>query len=338
MAAAAQGIFLSLVLALKDSKTQTILASLIFLFSVCLFYYTGYWANILYKLPRLFGLATGLTYLFGPLLYFYIKSGKKTIYYSPKHFIPFAVYTVYFILQAYFIYPRWRWLDSTQTLAQNGHLIFYIFLIYNHIQKAKEQPAKLQLWRTQLLIAYSGYALSFLIYYILVWMGWLKVEYDYIISLAAAVFIYFVGYRGFANPEMLGEYDRYRYEKSSLSDYAAKSILKKIKEYFEKEKAYRNSELRLGEVATQTGLSTHQISQVLNEFAGVTFSDFVNRYRLQEAKSLLANNADLKIIEVAFDCGFNNKTSFNNVFKRHEGMSPSAFRKANNQSLAGLQR
>ena len=169
-------------------------------------------------------------------------------------------------------------------------------------------------------------------------MGWLKVEYDYIISLAAAVFIYFVGYRGFANPEMLGEYDRYRYEKSSLSDYAAKSILKKIKEYFEKEKAYRNSELRLGEVATQTGLSTHQISQVLNEFAGVTFSDFVNRYRLQEAKSLLANNADLKIIEVAFDCGFNNKTSFNNVFKRHEGMSPSAFRKANNQSLAGLQR
>ncbi|MEM6524144.1 MAG: helix-turn-helix domain-containing protein [Bacteroidota bacterium] len=276
-------------------------------------------------LPRSFGLAYGLTYLFGPLLYFYIRSDKNKIYYSGKHLVPFGLFVLSFLLLNYFLGIRSILLNNVGAIAQNLQLIFYIILIYRQVRGTKTGTVKR--WKTQLLIAYSGYVVSFATYYLMVLAGVLKVEYDYTISLAAACFIYFVGYRGFSNPEILNEYDHERYRNSSISAAAAKSVLKKLKNYFDQEKPYRNSKLRLGEVAAALGLSSHQISQVLNEHGAITFSEFVNKYRYEEAKLLLVKEPQTRIMDIGFDCGFNNKTSFNNVFKKYGGMSPSEFRK-----------
>ena len=70
---------------------------------------------------------------------------------------------------------------------------------------------------------------------------------------------------------------------------------------------------------------------MINETVGQNFFDFVNRYRIEEAKKLLANPADKKItvLEVLYEVGFNSKSSFNTLFKKHTGLTPSEFKKKN---------
>jgi AraC-like DNA-binding protein len=86
--------------------------------------------------------------------------------------------------------------------------------------------------------------------------------------------------------------------------------------------------LRLTDLAALVGLHAHELSQVINQSFAQSYNDFVNRYRVEEAKRLLsdpAREAD-SLLTLAFEAGFNNKTSFNEAFKKHAGMTPSRFR------------
>jgi YesN/AraC family two-component response regulator len=58
----------------------------------------------------------------------------------------------------------------------------------------------------------------------------------------------------------------------------------------------------------------------------MSFTDFINSYRVEAAKCALLSQENRKIIHVAYDTGFNNKVSFNNAFKKFTGLSPSQFR------------
>jgi len=62
---------------------------------------------------------------------------------------------------------------------------------------------------------------------------------------------------------------------------------------------------------------------------GQNFYDFINRYRILEAKQLLTNPKDPKItvLEVLYEVGFNSKSSFNTLFKKYTGLTPTEFRK-----------
>ena len=94
-------------------------------------------------------------------------------------------------------------------------------------------------------------------------------------------------------------------------------------------KPYLENEFRMNDLANQLDISPHHLSQVINEKLNMKFSDFVNAYRVEEAKKLLSDPA-LKhkyIIDIAYTAGFNNKTTFNKTFKDQTGMSPTAFRK-----------
>ena len=78
------------------------------------------------------------------------------------------------------------------------------------------------------------------------------------------------------------------------------------------------------------------LSQVINETIGQTFFDFINRYRIEEAKRLLTNPADKKItvLEVLYEVGFNSKSSFNKNFKKVTGQSPSEYLSSLNVEIA----
>ena len=75
----------------------------------------------------------------------------------------------------------------------------------------------------------------------------------------------------------------------------------------------------------QMEVQPHHISQVINELEEKHFSDYINTYRIEDAKKMLLAS-DHKIIHVAYDTGFNNKASFNNAFKKHTGMSPTQYK------------
>jgi AraC-like DNA-binding protein len=122
---------------------------------------------------------------------------------------------------------------------------------------------------------------------------------------------------------------RKKYEKSTLPVETADEMLAKLKNYMEAEKPFLNSELGLPELATALSLSTHHLSQLINEGLNQNFFDFVNSYRIEEIKKQLHNPklSHIKIEEIAFQNGFNSKSAFNTAFKKFTQTTPSQYRK-----------
>lgn len=127
------------------------------------------------------------------------------------------------------------------------------------------------------------------------------------------------------SPEAL----RKKYEKSALDADLANDIRQKLERYVETEKPYLNSELSMPLLAEELKVSLHHLSQVINGQLGQNFSDFINRYRIEEMKRRLTapSYSHLKIEEIAFDTGFNSKSTFQAAFKKFTGMTPSEYRK-----------
>ena len=119
-----------------------------------------------------------------------------------------------------------------------------------------------------------------------------------------------------------------RYEKSGLKKEDSETYLKELLQYMEEEKPYLNEKLTLKEVAEKMNISTNHLSQVINENLEKNFFDFVNNYRVEMAKQKLSDpsNKNFTILSLAYDCGFSSKSSFNAIFKKIAGLTPSEFR------------
>lgn len=95
----------------------------------------------------------------------------------------------------------------------------------------------------------------------------------------------------------------------------------------ENDKLFLDNDLNLPTVAEKLNLSIHETSFLINETSKENFYNFINKYRVDEAKKLLASvkMAELNILGIAFASGFNSKTTFNTTFKRVVGISPSQY-------------
>jgi len=120
-----------------------------------------------------------------------------------------------------------------------------------------------------------------------------------------------------------------RYEKSGLSVDRAKKYVDELRQLMEDKKIYTDCDLTLNKLAAALSISPHNLSEVINTQLDQNFFDLINHYRLEEVKKNLADPAKqhLTILAIAFDAGFNSKTSFNTIFKKHEKMTPSEYRK-----------
>lgn len=322
--ATVQGILLSVMLFLKKSTTNKLLGGLILSFSLCLGYYVIFWTGYYLKLPWQLGAAQGLTLVFGPLAYFYLRSDHKTHYFDSRHFLPLVLYVGYFILDL----PPKEIPGYYLALFQIIHLIVYSVLIFKWLSTNRRQTngaIKRYRWRRKVALAFTGYTISFIAYYVLVWTGLLKIEYDYMISVASSFFIYFIGYYGFQKHEILKMNEPSRYEKSSLDNSINRSIMEKLQALISQEKIHLKSSLKLHEVADIMEISSHHLSQAINETKGIHFTDFINEHRVAEAKKQL-RETDHKILHIALDSGFNNKVTFHNAFKKATSMSPGEYR------------
>lgn len=108
----------------------------------------------------------------------------------------------------------------------------------------------------------------------------------------------------------------------------ADEIMKRVTYLFEVEKIYRKEEISLQILAEELSIPSYQLSWIINKKMNVTFSGLVNSYRIEEVKKRLASPHDSgeTILDIAFDAGFNTKTSFNRVFKKLTRMTPSQYR------------
>ena len=117
--------------------------------------------------------------------------------------------------------------------------------------------------------------------------------------------------------------------KIQIVDEDVKLIAKKIEEIVLNEYMYRNPDLQLNDIAEKLEITTKKVSQVINLHFEKNFSDFINFYRIEEAKKLLLDPSYKKetVLSVGYDVGFNSKASFNRVFQKIANTTPSNYKK-----------
>jgi AraC-like DNA-binding protein len=185
---------------------------------------------------------------------------------------------------------------------------------------------------------------------------------DDVVALATAILVYGIGYMALRQPEVFniatGEFPTVtglapavpgtttnqraaivttpeveasrRYERSGLSESEAAALKDALVHAMDKDRPYRNSELTLPDLAGQLGTTPHRLSEVLNSQLNQSFYDFVNGYRVSEVQRRLADDRSqaLTLLSLALDAGFASKSTFNSVFKKHTGQTPSGYRRS----------
>jgi len=351
----------------KGKKISNILLGFFFL-SICLNLVDVFllMQRVYFSNPQLAGWGNCLPLLFGPLLYLYTQSilienfrfsGRKWL-----HLLPFIIaciaLEVFWLKQPVDLQTKILEAILARKIPDSVYLsssiIFIQFLIYiiasiRLIRKYKKKVAEKfsDYKRTNLAWLYSTIVFFTVLMSISMLNGWLGLtpfaQYYYIaftiIIFAMLIFVIRVVLGTMRNPDFFGmEEERpsaefqlptAKYAGSGLVDSEKQRILQEILQHMENKKPWLEPELTVDQLATALNIRPKILSQVINETLHQNFFDFINRYRIEEAKRLLNNPPDKKItvLEVLYQVGFNSKSSFNTLFKRHTGLTPSEFKK-----------
>ncbi|PIF43358.1 helix-turn-helix protein [Chryseobacterium sp. 52] len=104
--------------------------------------------------------------------------------------------------------------------------------------------------------------------------------------------------------------------------------LKSLLKFMETEKPYLDDKLTLQKLAEQINLPEKQLSLLINQHTGKHFFDFINEFRINDAKTLLKEQSQLTVLEVLYEVGFNSKSSFYTAFKKETNLTPTDYRKS----------
>ena len=109
-------------------------------------------------------------------------------------------------------------------------------------------------------------------------------------------------------------------------------LVDRLLHYMDNEKPYLDSELTLSDLAKQLSISRSMLSQLINEGLGDNFYNFVNKYRVEQVKAFITDPAmkHFNLLGLAMEAGFKSKSTFNLIFKRFTGLTPSEYSKVVN--------
>jgi len=112
-----------------------------------------------------------------------------------------------------------------------------------------------------------------------------------------------------------------------IGEGVSKSTIEEIDNLMKEERPYLNPELNLMDLAIQSGLNRSALSETINSGYGMNFNDFVNSYRIKAVIKELESgkHKQLSLLGIAMECGFNSKATFNRVFKKQTGKSPTEY-------------
>jgi AraC-like DNA-binding protein len=128
--------------------------------------------------------------------------------------------------------------------------------------------------------------------------------------------------------------ERKKYEKTALSPEKSQEILEKLQVAMNGNKPFLDPELTMKKLAKDLEVSEHHLSMVINDRLNQNFYEFINRYRIEEAKRILVDSwyKHTSILEIAYEVGFNSKATFNRAFKKYTALTPLMYRKKKKNS------
>lgn len=350
----AQGFFASLLLLLqrRNQKANRYLGILVFFFSLWLCDTFFRVSRIYQQDPDFYFLPIYYSFAFGPLLYFYTKSITESNFVLKTHhwvhFVPvFFQSGLYVFLQFQdYTYRRWFWLEVHQPLTYNLEfnfslisLLIYLFLSIKLIMSYQKWIMNHYSEISKINLNWLKIAQSVLLIISVFWLAdvFLREVWQYypdqplsaiamgfaILALAiGGLFQAKLGNKGINTMEI-------KSESLNKNETVDEAVLMKIKENMEKGEYYLNPDLTLEVFAGHLQLPPRLVSFQINKGLGIPFIDFVNGYRVEAVKQHLEADdlAHLTLLGIALESGFNAKSTFNRVFKKVTGKSPSAYQK-----------
>jgi len=128
-------------------------------------------------------------------------------------------------------------------------------------------------------------------------------------------------------PDARPEPEKTKYGNNRLPDFARESIVAELKRYMQSAQPWLRIDLTLGQLAAGINVSPHHLSQIINSDFGKSFACYINEYRVDAACRWLSGDNGRSVLDIALDSGFASKSSFNALFKKHTGMTPSEYRR-----------
>jgi len=344
-----QGLALSLLLFFKKKGTRlanTTLAMFILLIVIPL------WNEYIVFLPDLYHYLIihpktfYLQLLYGPLLFSYVVFYTKGEPLSPKIItllvagpLVGALFKTshFYLIDGGFSQHIWYYFFMFVNIQLGCCLIAAWLRIRQHHMDLKQNLSNLEQAKVDwLMILIAGYAILLAID--IVKMSAKIMGADILdsmrlaVSISECVFIFLIGFWGISKPEIHFKQvlvkAKEKYGKSTLNELNSKAIIDQLTSIMQSEELYLDNEVSLASLSKKLNVSPHHLSQALNEQLGQSFYDYINSARIERAKQMLADAKfhHLAIIDIAYQVGFNNKTSFNNAFKKYTQKTPSQFR------------
>jgi len=160
---------------------------------------------------------------------------------------------------------------------------------------------------------------------------------EYIFYTIIIGFIFLVGYFGIKQEHLFINYPRTnsamsdgrrptaKYKHSGIDEEKADQLFESLIRRMEEEQPFLEPRLTLAELAGMLRVSANNLSQIINQKAKVNFYDFVNNYRVDHFIKSAGKNKRYNLLALALESGFNSKSSFNQIFRKHKGQTPSEF-------------
>jgi AraC-like DNA-binding protein len=357
--------FLSLLLARKKEKSLSdkILAVWMFVFGIHLTSYYLYSLGFWTRYPHMVGVTLPVPLLHGPLLYMYtlysLRNDRRLREIDLLHFVPAALTWLY-MTRFYFFYSA-----EQKVLVDTGQIddyaVFATICLFAFIISGISYPIlayRLVGAHKRLLVENFSYdeniSLDWLKYCI--WgigaiyltvaivtalkdgLGFIfPFNADFIFYAMIITFVMCIGYFGIRYQGLFSENfvdeskqlvqgkPQKEYKKSGLKQDMAKMVHKQLQQLMQEEKPFTNPTLTLSDLAGRVEVTPNHLSQIINQYEQKNFHDFVNAFRIEEFIQQAKTNTHLSILAIALDAGFNSKSSFNSVFKKHKGKTPSKY-------------
>src|SRR5690554_997348 len=148
--------------------------------------------------------------------------------------------------------------------------------------------------------------------------------------LVVAFLFYYIAFKLLnKSKELLPQTETNKYKNSNLNPKLIAKYQSDLIRSMERDQLFLNAKLSIHDVSGKLDIPRQYISEVLNEHMHISFQDFINRYRVEEFIKRLKNdqNDHFTLLAIANDVGFNSKSSFNAIFKKHKGLTPTEFKK-----------
>lgn len=360
------GIFLVLNESAKNKANRYlgVIALLILLFFLPTFFYRF---NLLETFPHLIALARIFPFLFGPLMYFYVRACTQKGFEMRSilwlHFIPAFLMFLHctpqifisgeekvanhlrFLKTGVVDYP-WIWLLKVIHAMIYFAISTKLVLLYRqHIGNTTSAIDKaFHRWLLTCIVIFALPILG-LLGFVSADLGPVAVV---VMSVGLVIFLITIYVATLIKPELFHAFphqmpipestedQKTRYENSNLQAVQKEKYLEKILTFMKSERPFEESELTLAQLAEKIKVPSYHVSQVINEKLDCNFLDFINGYRVKAAQEKLLDPklSHYTIIGIAHEAGFNSKSTFYTAFKKVTGMTPSQYRKKRGLEVA----